>query len=267
MYAAAPAPAAGVNTALVTWTLPDSGDTPQVYSANIVQSFAFGAPTTIVHDTVNVSDLFDGAAPATLPGGANLNASASFTYSRTVAVPATACRVYDNTATVTATDVPSYSKGATVTVQACRQAPPAVVPPPPVVPAAVPSKTTITLDKRASSPTVEAGGTVSFTITWQNTGKVAARNVLICDRLPNQMSFVSAKGATFKSGKACWARKSVAKGATLTFRVTARVEATVGNEKLVNVATATASNAKPATATAPVRARRQEATKPGGVTG
>ena len=71
---------------------------------------------------------------------------------------------------------------------------------------------------------------------------------MICDDLPNQMTFVSAKGSTFKNGKACWTRKSVAKGATLTFRVVARVDANVGNVKLVNVATATASNAKPATA-------------------
>jgi uncharacterized repeat protein (TIGR01451 family) len=209
---------------------------------------------------LNVSDLFAGAAPATLDGGANLSASGSFTYSRSVAVPATGCRVYDNTATVTATDVPSYVKTAVATVQACRQAPP-------VVPAAIPNRTTITLAKRASSPLVNAGGTVDFTITWKNTGRIAARNVLICDRLPDQMTFVSAKGASFKNGKACWARKSVRTGATLTFRVTARVDVTVGNTKLVNVATATASNAKPATAEAPVRTRRKAATKPGGVTG
>ena len=90
---------------------------------------------------------------------------------------------------------------------------------------------------------------------------------MICDDLPNQMTFVSAKGATFKNGKACWTRKFVAKGATLTFRVVAHVNATVGNQKLINVATATASNAKPARATAPVRALRNERTRAGGVTG
>ena len=114
---------------------------------------------------------------------------------------------------------------------------------------------------------VTAGGTVDFTITWKNTGPVAAKHVLICDRLPDQMTFVTAKGATYKNGKACWSAQSVAKGATLTFRVMARVDATVGNVKLVNVATATASNAKPATATAPVHTRRKAATKPAGVTG
>jgi hypothetical protein len=49
--------------------------------------------------------------------------------------------------------------------------------------------------------------------------------------------------------------------------VLARVDAGVGNEQLVNVATATASNAKPATAKAPVRALRNARTRTGGVTG
>jgi uncharacterized repeat protein (TIGR01451 family) len=148
------------------------------------------------------------------------------------------------------------------------------VPPvtPPVAPATVskptpPSKTTISLSKRAASPSVKAGGTVAFTIVWKNTGKATAKNVVICDDLPNQMTFVSAKGAAFKNGKACWKRKSVAKGTTLTFRVVARVDASVGNEQLVNVATAKASNAKPATAKAPVRALRNQRTRAGGVTG
>ena len=167
-------------------------------------------------------------------------------------MPATSCRTYDNTATITATDTPACPTDASASVQVCRQSPPA---------AATSIKTTpkghaISLIKRASSPTVKAGGIVSFTILWKNTGKAAAKNVVICDDLPSQMTFVSAKGSTFKNGKACWTRKSVAKGATLTFRVVARVDANVGNVKLINVATATASNAKPARAKAPVRVLR-----------
>jgi uncharacterized repeat protein (TIGR01451 family) len=270
-YAQAPAPAAGTNTANVTWTLPANGDqaaTPQ--TGSVTQAFAFGDPTTIVHDTVNVNDVFNGATPATLDGGANLNASKTFTYSRTVAVPASGCLTYNNTATVTATDT-GLSKDSSASVQACREVPP-TTPVTPVSPAVVkssvpPANTTMTLIKRASSPTVKAGGTVNFTIRWKNTGKNAARNVVICDDLPSQMTFMSAKGSTFKNGKACWSRKSVAKGATLIFRVVARVDANVGNVKLVNVATATASNAKPKEATAPVRALRNARTRVGGVTG
>jgi uncharacterized repeat protein (TIGR01451 family) len=261
----------------VTWTLPASGDTaatPQ--SGTVTQAFVFGDPTTTLRNAVNVGDSFDGAALVGFDGGTSITASKTFTYARTVAVPATDCRVYPNKATVTATDVPSYSKDASASVQVCRQVPPTPPTPPvtpkppvtpPVTPASVPSKTTISLTKRASSPSVKAGGTVGFTIVWKNTGKAAAKNVVICDDLPNQLTFVSAKGASFKNGKACWTRKSVAKGATLTFRVVARVDANVGNEKLVNVATARASNAKPATAKAPVRALRNVRTRAGGVTG
>ena len=135
-YAQAPSPAAGTNTANVTWTLPANGDdaaTPQ--SGNVTQAFAFGDPTTIVHDTVNVNDVFNGATPATLDGGANLNASKTFTYSRSVAVPASGCLTYNNTATVTSTDT-GLSKDSSASVQACRQVPPAP-PETPVSPAVV----------------------------------------------------------------------------------------------------------------------------------
>jgi uncharacterized repeat protein (TIGR01451 family) len=257
-YAAAPSPAAGTNTAQVTWTMPSSGNPQTTQTGTVTQAFAFGAPTTVVHDGVNVGDIFDGAAPATLADGAGLTTSKTFTYSRTVAVPASGCRVYNNTANVTATDVPVYSKDASATVTACREVT--------VTPAGVPN-TSISLTKRASRPVVKAGGTVLFTITWKNTGKAAAKHVVICDDLPNHLTFVSAAGASHRNGKVCWTRTSVARGTTLTFRVVARVDAGVGNEKLVNVATATASNAKPRTAKAPVRALRNAHTRAGGVTG
>ena len=178
-YAAAPAPAAGTNTANVTWTLPASGDTPAApQSGTVTQAFVFGDPTTTLTNAVNVGDAFDGAALVGFDGGTSITASRTFTYARTVAVPATDCRIYPNKATVTATDVPSYSKDASASVQVCRQVPPAPpVPPvtPPVAPASPkatpPSKTTISLSKRAASPTVKAGGTVAFTIIWKNTGK------------------------------------------------------------------------------------------------
>jgi uncharacterized repeat protein (TIGR01451 family) len=270
-YAAAPSPAAGTNTANVTWTLPANGDTPaSPQSGTVTQSFAFGDPTTTVHDSVNVGDSFNGAAPVTFDGGTAVNASKTFSYPRTVAVPATACQTYNNTANFTATDDSTYQGNASASVQVCRQVPPSppVTPPHTVVKTSTPpSKTTVSLTKRAASPTVKAGGTVSFTIVWKNTGKAKAKNVVICDDLPNQMTFVSAKGATFKNGKACWTRKFVAKGATLTFRVVAHVNANVGNGKLINVATATASNAPPKKATAPVRALRNQRTRAGGVTG
>jgi uncharacterized repeat protein (TIGR01451 family) len=259
-YVARPAQATGTNTANVSWTLATTGG-PETQSQTISQPFAFGEPSATVHDSVDVADSFDGARSATIPGGASVNASRTFAYSRTVTVPASGCWTYDNTATVTPTDTPTALPGASVGVVVCRETPP-------VAPAsAVTKRTTISLQKQASTPTVAAGATVSFVIRWQNTGKVAARNVEICDALPGQMSFVSARGATFENGKACWVRKTVAPGAKLIFHVVARVSATVGNARLVNVATATASNAPAARATAPVHARRHARTRPAGVTG
>ena len=35
-----------------------------------------------------------------------------------------------------------------------------------------------------------------FTIVWKNTGKAKARNVVICDVLPNHLTFVSAPGSS-----------------------------------------------------------------------
>jgi uncharacterized repeat protein (TIGR01451 family) len=239
--------------------MPASGAAQTTQTGIVTQAFAFGAPTTVVHDAVNVGDIFDGAAPATFADGAGLTASRTFTYSRTVAVPGSGCHVYDNTANVTSTDVPALSRDASARVTVCHEVP--------VVTTAGTPRTRISLTKRASSPIVRAGGTVSFTITWKNTGKASAKHVVICDDLPSHLTFVSAAGAVHRNGKVCWTRRSVARGTTLTFRVVARVDAGVDTEKLVNVATATASNARPRTATAPVRALRNVHTRAGGVTG
>jgi uncharacterized repeat protein (TIGR01451 family) len=180
-------------------------------------------------------------------------------------VPAsqTGCVDLPNVATVTSVGTPAT---ATATVTACKTVP---TPPvtPPVTPAGGPSNTTITLKKSASAAVVKPGGTVKFTIKWKNTGKKAAKNVVICDKLPSGLTFNSAPGASFKSGKACWSRKSVAVGAELSFGVVAKVDADAGSRSFTNVATATASNAPSKTATAKVRSLPQRTVKPGGVTG
>jgi hypothetical protein len=107
-YAAVPAPLAGTNTAKVTWTLPEGAAPTDPTSGTVTQAFVFGAPTTIVHDAVNVGDMFDGAAPATFADGAAITASKTFHYARTVAVPASNCRAVNNVANITATDNPAY---------------------------------------------------------------------------------------------------------------------------------------------------------------
>ena len=90
---------------------------------------------------------------------------------------------------------------------------------------------------------------------------------MICDKLPSGLTFSSAAGATFKSGKACWSTKSVPVGKSLTYVVVAKVDADAGSRTFTNVATATASNAPSRTAKAKVRSLPQKSQKPGGVTG
>ena len=107
---------------------------------------------------------------------------------------------------MTSTGTPATS---TATVTACKTTP---TPGHPAGHRVGPSNTTISLTKSANVAVVKPGGTVRFTIHWKNTGKTAAKNVVICDKLPSGLTFSSAPGATFKSGKACWSRKSVAVG-------------------------------------------------------
>jgi uncharacterized repeat protein (TIGR01451 family) len=46
--------------------------------------------------------------------------------------------------------------------------------------------------KSADSPTVTAGGLAGYRITVRNRGRLAARNLLVCDHIPRHMTFVSA---------------------------------------------------------------------------
>lgn len=53
--------------------------------------------------------------------------------------------------------------------------------------------TVLTIKKTANKEKVAAGDTVKYTITVENTGDVAAKNVKVTDELPKELTFVSAK--------------------------------------------------------------------------
>ena len=115
-YAAAPDRAAFTNTATATWDAAAAA-TP-TGSADGTATGAFGAPTKRVHQTINVTDTFDGGAP-TQPGtltatDATPYASASFPYSRVISVPTWNCLSYANTATIFETE-----QSASRTVEVC----------------------------------------------------------------------------------------------------------------------------------------------------
>jgi uncharacterized repeat protein (TIGR01451 family) len=243
------------NTATISWTRANSA--PIVETASATFTFADGSTgnPSVTGDSAVVVDTFNGGTPTPL---GTVTQTTTFNTSRSFVVPTsqTGCVDLPNVATVTSNGIPV---SATATATACAT--------PAVTQQSVPDATTVTLAKTADVAVVKPGGTVRFTIHWKNTGKVAARNVEICDKLPSGMTFSSAAGATFKSGKACWTRKSVGVGSELNFVVVAKVDADAGSQKFTNVATATASNAPSRTANAKVRSLPQKKAKPGGVTG
>ncbi|HKB98693.1 MAG TPA: hypothetical protein VKD23_07905 [Terriglobales bacterium] len=104
-YTSAPNALSGTNTASATWSASAMGTPDGVASGTA--TYAFGAPSTLVNQTVTVQDNFNsntttlGTVTATNPPVAP--ASASFQYSHTVAAPSGTCNTYNNTATIVET--------------------------------------------------------------------------------------------------------------------------------------------------------------------
>jgi hypothetical protein len=104
-------PGSGTNTATVSWTptLSDGSVTPDS-SFPATATFTFGNPTTVIHDSVNITDLytFNPSASCDLSGipGTPINGSHTYMYACTVTVPH-GCVTLDNTATFTVTDTDS----------------------------------------------------------------------------------------------------------------------------------------------------------------
>lgn len=96
-WASAPTSASGTATSSVTWQSPLAG------SASATSEFAFGEPTAEVDRTVAVTDTYAGDLGTVTGTTTKPFAAESFTYDRTIGVPADGCRTYGNTATITDT--------------------------------------------------------------------------------------------------------------------------------------------------------------------
>ena len=240
------------NVATATWT---GG-----VSAGEV-SFAFGKPTTTFNDSVDVTDAFNGDAPALLAGGSHVNATTTLTYTRTVPVPATGCTSFDNVATLTSPSPHELRLNAGAQVQACRT--PLV---PPVTP--LPPATTVTVAGGAAPAAVlrvvkrgpanaAAGQVVTFTITVRNTSATTiATSVVLSDVLP--VGYAIAKrpsGAVLQKGKLMWSVGDLAPGAFKTVRVQVRIDRNAGGTRC-NTANASAANATTVQAKACTKVRR-----------
>ena len=113
--------------------------------------------------------------------------------------------------------------------------------------------TVVSLQKHASAASARPGDRVVFSLLWRNTGPATARQVRICDRLPAGMTFLSAPGATYRGGQACWSRASARTGLQLRATVNARVDAETPSPTLTDTVTATAANAPTKRARATVK--------------
>ena len=139
--------------------------------------------------------------------------------------------------------------------------------------AAPPSK--ITLVKSANPSAVALDGsnspTVVFTIVLKVPSKIDAKQVDVCDTLPASMVFVSAPGATFSNGRACWHLALAKAGSTTEFTITAKVDKDFAGGSLENVVVGTAGNAPKVTDTATVDvahvAGKLSRARGGGITG
>lgn len=112
-YSSAPSPSDGTNTATATW-LASAASTPNGSATGTADAkFSTTTPSSI-DECVAVTDTFAGSLGNACVGDANPK---SFTYSRTISVPAHGCLSYDNTATFTTNDTGTTgSASKTVTV-------------------------------------------------------------------------------------------------------------------------------------------------------
>ena len=229
----------GLNVATATWSGGVSaGEVP----------FTFGAPASVSHNTVDVADAFNGGLATLLEGGNNLGQSAVFTYTRTVDVPVSGCLTFPNVATLVSPQ--ELFREASAQVEACRTAPPPVVPPaivpvpaPVVVIGAATPPASLRVTKRGPK-TATAGTVVIYTITVRNTNaSSSATSVVLSDILPAGYSvFRRPSGATFQNGRLVWNVGTLAPGATKTVRVQIRLDRTAAGTRC-NTAVASAGNA------------------------
>lgn len=98
------------------------------------------------------------------------------------------------------------------------------------------------------------GRVVRFRIQVTNTTANAAAGVVVCDRLPEQLSLVSTGGGRLRRGDLCWNVGLLAGKASRTFTVSMRVNRDVRPQTIRNVVVVNATNAPSRRARAGVRA-------------
>ena len=93
------------------------------------------------------------------------------------------------------------------------------------------------IDKKADAPTVTAGGHAGYQLTVRNRGHVIARNLRLCDRVPNHTTFVSASRTLRRIGnRRCLTIPRLEPGQRTGVHVSFRVAADAPAGRLANIA-------------------------------
>lgn len=175
----------------------------------------------------------------------NLAPGDTVSFHVTSATAAGTAEVLPNTATVIAANFPAVSATATVTT---------VVPPPPPSPR-------LSIVKTADAVTVTAGSAVGFTVSVHNAGPGVATATMITDPLPAATGISWAISPTYSGPGTCAISGpapgqllicnvgNLAAGDGTSVHITSETDAATA-VSLVNIATATATNAPAVTATA-----------------
>src|SRR5438093_1184342 len=93
----------------------------------------------------------------------------------------------------------------------------------------------LSVSKTDSPDPVAAGGTLTYTLSYSNTGNANATGVVITDTVPANTTFVSATaGGTLASGVVTWSIGNLAAGATGSVQMVARLASPLANGTLIN---------------------------------
>src|SRR5512132_2553885 len=110
----------------------------------------------------------------------------------------------------------------------------------------------VPIEKTADSPTATAGGRAGYRITVRNRGRLAARNLRACDRIPRQMTFVSADRRLRRIGRQrCLAIPRLQPGQRVSFHLVLQVNANAPQGRVTNTGEVTPPPITPPSPAAP----------------
>ena len=94
----------------------------------------------------------------------------------------------------------------------------------------------VPIEKEADQSTVRAGGRVGYRLTARNRGRLPARNLRLCDRIPRRMTFVSADRRLRRIGRQrCLAIPRLRPGQRASFHLVLQVSPNAPQGRVTNV--------------------------------